>query len=301
VTFPSLIPSFRAFTPGVYPHTSFRSLDGFEGRVRHSNVMVASALRLEFVGLSELDMLSILQHYQDAQGIFLSFSISSEVFIGLATITDFVLTGYSWRYATPPTVLDLPCDRYTVEVELESVESKAALISVGLRGRIGLGLIGGTAAAANGIDAEIVLALDAGGFGAAGITESISLAFADNGASGESFVNGIDKPIALGLAGANASGSVDVSGLSSEVQVSLDPGAAEVIIFTSGFTETIGVSFAGGVADGGDVSPVIEGFAIAPIVFDTAEWEYSELGFAPLATLEPSPSLQLELAAVELL
>ena len=299
MTFPALTPSKRNFTPGEYPHTAFRSLNGFEGRVRHSNVMVGSSLRLTYVGLPEQDMLDILLHYQDTQGIYFSFALPADTLSGL-TAADYTLTGFSWRYAAPPTVLDLPCDRYTVEVELESVESNPALISVGLRGRLGLSIQPGTAAAANGIASQISLVLDAGAFNAAGFNYIISFGIADNGASGESFVNGMDKPITLGLAGATASGSVDVSGLSSEIQVSLDPGAAEVIIFTSGFTETIGVSFAGGVADGGDVSPVIEGFAIAPIVFDTAEWEYSELGFAPLATLEPSPSLQFELAAVEL-
>lgn len=205
MTFPSLTPTNRSFTPGEYPHTPFRSLNGFEGRVRHSNVMIGSSLRLTYIGLTEQDMLDILLHYQDTQGIYLSFALPANTLSGL-TAADYTLTGFSWRYATPPTVLDLPCDRYTVEVELESVESKAALISVGLRGRIELSLAAGTAGAANGIDAEIGLALNAGSFGVAGITESIGLTLADNGATGEASTNELSLTISAALSPGAAQG-----------------------------------------------------------------------------------------------
>jgi hypothetical protein len=169
-------------------------------------------------------MLDILLHYQDTQGIYFSFALPADTLSGL-TAADYTLTGFSWRYAVPPTVLDLPCDRYTVEVELESVESKAALISVGLRGRVGLSLLGGSAFAANGIDAEIGLALNAGSFGVAGITESIGLAFADNGAVGGNGSVGLTETISLEL----AAGSVAAAnGIVASVTVSFVAGAAEI-------------------------------------------------------------------------
>jgi hypothetical protein len=224
MSFPALAPSRRTFTPGEYPHTAFRSLNGFEGRVRHSSVMIGSSLRLTYVGLPEQDMLDILLHYQDTQGIYLNFSLPADTLSGL-TAADYTLTGFSWRYAAPPTVLDLPCDRYTVEVELESVESKAALISVGLRGRIGLGLVGGTVAVANGINAEIGLALNAGGAGGTGITESISFAFADNGAVGGSGSAGLDETISLELTGGGAAAA---NGSNNLIAVDLIPGVATI-------------------------------------------------------------------------
>jgi hypothetical protein len=186
--------------------------------------MIGSSLRLSYVGLTEQDMLDILLHYQDTQGIYLNFALPANTLSGL-TAADYTLTGFSWRYAAPPTILDLPCDRYTVDVELESVESQAALVSVGLRGRIGLGLAGGTAAAANGIDAEIGLALDAGGLGAAGITESIGLAFADNGAVGGNGSEGFSETISLELVAGSAAAA---NGFSETIAVGIDPGEAEV-------------------------------------------------------------------------
>jgi hypothetical protein len=262
--------------------------------------MIGSSLRLTYVGLVEQDMLDILLHYQDTQGIYFNFALPANTLSGL-TAADYTLTGFSWRYATPPTILDLPCDRYTVEVELESVESKPALISVGLRGRVGLSLLGGGAFAANGIDAEIGFSLDSGTFGTAGFDYTIALAVVDNGATGEAFASGASELITIGLLGAEATGAVDVDGFNGQVELSLDPGVAGIASFVNGFSEIITVSLAGGAADGGGAAPVIEGYAIAPIELETSEWEYSALGFEPMATVELSPSLQLELAAVELL
>jgi hypothetical protein len=45
---------------------------------------------------------------------------------------------------------------------------------------------------------------------------------------------------------------------------------------------------------------VLDNYAIAPIEFETAQWEYSTLGFEPIATIENSSSLQLDLATIEL-
>jgi hypothetical protein len=76
-TFPTLIPSTRIFTPGEYPHTAYQAFSGQENRVRHSNVMLSSRLRLTFISLTEANMLSILTHYNDKKGGYLPFAIPS--------------------------------------------------------------------------------------------------------------------------------------------------------------------------------------------------------------------------------
>jgi hypothetical protein len=160
MSFPALIPSSRTFSPGDFSQTAFRALDGFEGRVRHSNAMSSSTLRLAYVGLTEQDMLSILLHYQDSQGVFLSFALPPDTLSGL-TAGDFTLSGFSWRYASPPAVQDLPCNRYTIEVELESVNTAAAAAPVGLRRLIRFSLQPGNAEVLNafGINETITLGL----------------------------------------------------------------------------------------------------------------------------------------------
>jgi hypothetical protein len=222
MSFPALIPSSRTFSPGDFSQTAFRALDGFEGRVRHSNAMSSSTLRLAYVGLSEQDMLSILLHYQDAQGVFLSFALPPDTLSGL-TAGDFTLSGFSWRYASPPAVQDLPCNRYTVEVELESVESQAALISVGLRSRIGLSIQPGTAATANGIDAEIGLTLDQGAFELAGIQQTLAITIDGGTATGEGAADGLTQSIEVLL---DSDGAAVANGISETIAASIDPGAA---------------------------------------------------------------------------
>jgi hypothetical protein len=184
--------------------------------------MVESSLRLTYIGLTEQDMLDILLHYQDTQGIYLSFALPANTLSGLAA-ADYTLTGFSWRYATPPTVLDLPCDRYTVEVELESVESKAALISVGLRSRIGLSVQPGIAAAANGIDAEIGFTLEQGAFEIAGIQESLAITLDGGTATGEGAADGLTQSIGVLL---DSDGVAVANGINKTIAASIDPGAA---------------------------------------------------------------------------
>lgn len=158
--FPSLIPSSRIFTPGEYPHAAYQAWSGKEGRVRHSNVMLNSTLRLTFTGLTEANMLSILSHYNGRQGGYLAFAIPSQMLNGVSAAADYTLPSYQWRYAAPPIVDDIPCAGHSVEVALESVPPEAIVLS-GLESTVLLSLTPGTASATNNIG-TLAFSLDAG-------------------------------------------------------------------------------------------------------------------------------------------
>jgi hypothetical protein len=179
--FPALIPSSRVFTPGEYPHTAFRAWNGLEGRVRHSNVMLASTLRLTFIGLTEANMLSILSHYTNRQGEYLSFTIPSELLSGVSAAADYTLTGYQWRYAEPPVVDDIPCAGHSVEVVLESVPFEAISVS-GLVSQMVITFTPGAAAAANGITATMSTSIAGGTFGTTGDSLNVTVSL-DAGAA----------------------------------------------------------------------------------------------------------------------
>ena len=174
--FPALIPSSRVFTPGEYPHTAFRAWNGLEGRVRHSNVMLASTLRLTFISLTEANMLSILNHYTSKQGEYLPFTIPSQLLSGVSAAADYTLTGYQWRYVEPPVVDDIPCAGHSVEVVLESVPFQAISLS-GLDAQVVITFAPGAAAAANGITATVTTSIAGGTFGTTGdsLTVTVSL------------------------------------------------------------------------------------------------------------------------------
>ena len=120
-SFPSLSPATRTFSPGAYPHTAFAGMSGLSNRVRHSNVMLDSELRLTFVSISEAQMLSILAHYNGQQGGFQSFLLPADAWSGVATVADYQLAGYGWIYKEAPQVEDLPCGDHNVTVVLATV------------------------------------------------------------------------------------------------------------------------------------------------------------------------------------
>jgi len=129
-TFPTLTPSSRTFTPGRHPHSEIPTMNGLQTRVRTSNVILEQQLRLTFIGLTEAQMLSIRTHYVGQQGRFLSFAIPSSLLSGMTTPANFTPTGYSWIYAGPPQVEDIPgTQRYTVSVDLVTVPPEGANVN----------------------------------------------------------------------------------------------------------------------------------------------------------------------------
>jgi hypothetical protein len=143
-TFPSLTPATRAFTPGEYPHTPFSTYNGLQNRVRHSNVM-----------------LSILSHYQGQFGSFESFTLPSSIWSGVTTISDYELTSYRWRYTDPPSVDDVYCGRYNVELALETVPPDGAFAS-GTELAVIITLATGAAVTTNGLQQSVTLSIAGG-------------------------------------------------------------------------------------------------------------------------------------------
>jgi hypothetical protein len=202
-TFPTLTPSGRAFTPGEYPHTSFQAYNGLAGRVRHSNVMLTSQLRLTFTALTEADMLSILSHYNGQYGTYSSFGLPSAVWAGAAQ-ADYELANYRWRYIDSPVVEDVYRNRYTVELTIETVPPDGAATDGGyLTARCSF--TGGSANATNGLN------------------KTVSVAFA---ASGPVF-GGVAFSLAYGIGAAN--------GYNPTVTATFTPGAAQGSVSTADY------------------------------------------------------------------
>ena len=159
--FPTLTPATRAFTPGEYPHTPFTTYNGLQNRVRHSNVMLSSSVRLSFIALAEADMLSILSHYQGQFGSFESFTLPSSIWSGVTTISDYQLTDYRWRYTEAPSVDDAYCNLYNVELALETVPPEGKFVS-GTELAVIITLTPGAAVTTNGLQQSITITLAGG-------------------------------------------------------------------------------------------------------------------------------------------
>jgi hypothetical protein len=161
-TFPALIPSSRTFTPGSYPNTAYQGVNGMENRVRHSNVLIDSTLQLEFIGLSEAQVLAILLHYQARRGPYGNFGLPAEVMSGVSNVADYSLQGYAWSYVEPPMVEDYPCGSHGVSVTLSSSVAPTADI-LPFTTTIAIGLSAGRGAAANGTSQTLTLTLSRAG------------------------------------------------------------------------------------------------------------------------------------------
>jgi hypothetical protein len=84
----------------------------------------------------------------------------------------------------------------------------------------------GTAAAANGITADVDVLLDAGAAGSAGDDFTINLTLNEGAATGEGFSAGLDESLALSIAGGEVTASVEIAGADETVTVTFSSGQA---------------------------------------------------------------------------
>ena len=233
-TFPTLTPSSRTFTPGEYPHTPFNTISGWQNRVRHSNVMLASQVRLTFTAVTEASMLSILSHYQGQLGTFDSFDLPSAVWGGV-TAADYQLANYLWRYKEPPTVEDSYYSRYNVELTLETVPPDGAIVD-GMYRIVVTSLTEGEALTTNGLSKTVTVSFSAVGFQVPGIDATITTSFSTGTAAAS---NGITAAVATALVAGTA---VAANGINATVTVSFVAGESSApipgadLIVTASFT-----------------------------------------------------------------
>lgn len=223
--FPTLNPSSRTYTPGEYPHSPFTGMSGIQNRVRNSNVMVASQLRLTFVGITESQMLSILTHYQGQQGTFSSFGLPSAIWSGTDDPASYQLSGYGWRYIEPPSVSDAMCaDAYDVELAMETVPPEGTAL-LGLNSIVQFSIVGGIATAANGANLTVTASIEYGAAVAAGLAATVTASLAAGTATINATSPPFDRLVAWNITGGTATGGAS-TGLEITVPWSLTAGTA---------------------------------------------------------------------------
>lgn len=123
-TFPALTPTTRIFSPGNYPQTYQQSIGGTGVGYRRGALSIGKTLTLTFEYVLEADVNAIKAHYFDSYGTYDIFNVSSTVWIGYVTPPVDLNGNYLWRYVSQPVITDVTCDRFTVEVQLESVPAQ---------------------------------------------------------------------------------------------------------------------------------------------------------------------------------
>ena len=119
--FPSLVPSVRTYTPGGVPRSLQATLAGGVTGFRGGNRRIQQTLSLSFEQRTEADITTIRTHYDNQYGSFDIFFLSTEIWSGYTTPPVPLLSEYAWRYTGAPVFTDGTCDRWNIEVELETV------------------------------------------------------------------------------------------------------------------------------------------------------------------------------------
>ena len=106
VSFPSLRPTQRAYTPGKYPQTFFESINGATSIVQFSGVAYNSELTLRFDNIEDTSAEQIIETYEQANGNWDYVNFQSGVMdcVGTAMATRMKEGVLKWRFARPPSV-----------------------------------------------------------------------------------------------------------------------------------------------------------------------------------------------------
>ena len=114
-----LRPTSRSFSPGDYPSTTFESLDGTKTHLRYGNKRVNATLTLGFSGITDSQVGSILENYDDVMSVYdyVRFNATTGA-LGIEGSPDYIYrqeiidnygsgktkAGLKWRYSQPPKI-----------------------------------------------------------------------------------------------------------------------------------------------------------------------------------------------------
>jgi len=121
MSYPTLNPTARTWTPGSFGQSSFNMASGAEVRVLYGAVATNHELSLAYANISEAHALAFNTHYTSVQGNFQSFTLPAAIFAGMTTAFTFGTN--RWRYTGPPTIESVKAGIYNVSVSLIAVYS----------------------------------------------------------------------------------------------------------------------------------------------------------------------------------
>ena len=124
-TFPSIRPSSRQLTGGIYPTKIYRSLAGTTFKRSFGNKPGAFKLTLGFQNIKDDVTVLIMNHYYATSGGFVRFALPGSIFAGMSTALLDVSRQANlirWEYESPP--------------EIQSVYNGISTVTVNLIGEI---------------------------------------------------------------------------------------------------------------------------------------------------------------------
>ncbi len=122
VSFPAILPTGRSYTPGSFPQSEFKALNGSTTILRFGNQRSGGELSLEFDNITDQRAAQImrnyeLQHAADNWVVFDGGNGLAGAEPELRAYLGEVVTGLRWRYAEPPSLTSVQPGRSSVRVK----------------------------------------------------------------------------------------------------------------------------------------------------------------------------------------
>lgn len=122
IAFPSLIPTQRSYTPGIFPDVLFTAQNGAITRLRYGNQRTNSELTLTFENISDTNASLILTHYTQVMGgegwvLFSSSNVAAGLNAQLVPWITETNSALLWKYREAPVVDSVKLGLSTVKCQ----------------------------------------------------------------------------------------------------------------------------------------------------------------------------------------
>lgn len=124
MAFPNLVPTSRSFESGDYPVKTFKAQNGSEVRILYGDKRTNMKLSLSYANITDAEAEQFLDHYDEVQGTFKTFTLSElarEGWTGNKDALGAQTHGNDYRYEKPPQQVSVRPGISTVTVNLIGV------------------------------------------------------------------------------------------------------------------------------------------------------------------------------------
>ena len=125
MAFPALVPTSRSFESGKYPVKTFKAQNGKEHRILYGSNRTNMKLSLSYANITDANAELFLDHYDEVQGTFQTFSVGQEAgkggWKGNQDAIGAVTHGNTYRYESAPQLVQVRPGISTVTVNLIGV------------------------------------------------------------------------------------------------------------------------------------------------------------------------------------
>jgi hypothetical protein len=118
--FPSIKPNSRSISLGNAPQLEYAAISGANVRFLQGTKRVQQKLSMSFNAITESELYSIYDHYNGQEGSIIPFTLPAIVWSGYTT-RPISSVDYEWRYAGTFTIAPVGVNRFSIQINLESV------------------------------------------------------------------------------------------------------------------------------------------------------------------------------------